>query len=75
VRQYLETGNSDHETEGIPVTLIVEQTGTDCLVTIYDQTKTVPNCNALKLASTLFDKPGVEKYTPKEMWNFGFQIR
>ena len=52
--------------------MIVEQTGPDCTVTIYGETRVVKSCNAMKLACTLWNKDG-EKYTPQEMDDFGFQ--
>jgi hypothetical protein len=54
--------------------MIVEQRGDDCLVAIGDEAKIVKNCNAMKLACTLWNKDG-EKYTPEEMHDFGFQRR
>lgn len=53
--------------------VIVEQVGNDCVVTLAGETRRVKNCNALKLANTLFDKRGCEQYTPEEMCDFGFQ--
>lgn len=52
---------------------MIEQEGVNCIVTIYGETKQVKNCNALKLANTMWDKEG-EKYTTEEMEEFGFEL-
>lgn len=52
----------------------IEQTGNDCNVTIRGAGRIIKNCNALKLALTMFNKPG-EKYTVQEMYDFGFGLK
>lgn len=49
----------------------VDQAGKDCVVTIRGISRVVKNCDALKLANTMFNKPGVPHYTEHEMWGFG----
>lgn len=53
---------------------IIEQNGNDCIVTLFDETRRIKNCNALKLANTFWNKPG-EQYTREEMQEFGFEVR
>ena len=53
--------------------LSIEQSGSDCIVTMHGQTKRIPNCNAITLANTMWDKPG-EHYTLDQMEDFGFAI-
>lgn len=57
--------------------LTIEQSGEDCIVTIYGTIRTIKCCNALKLANTMFDKPvpAEWKYTEQEMTDFGFAKR
>ena len=56
----------------------IRQKGEDCVVTVYSDIRsdirTVKNCNALKLARTLWDKSG-EKYSIEEMSKFGFELK
>ena len=54
--------------------IIIETEGEDCIVTINSETRRVNNCNAVKLANTLWDKDG-EKYSDDEMSDFGFEKR
>ena len=53
--------------------MMIEQEGVNCIVTIYGETRQVKNCNALKLANTMWDKES-EKYTNAEMEEFGFEL-
>jgi hypothetical protein len=54
--------------------MMIEQEGNDCIVTLHGETRTVKNCNALKLARTMWNKEG-EKYTIEEMDSFGFALK
>jgi len=53
----------------------VEQVGDDCFVTICGDDRLIKNCNALKLANTLFNIPDVPKYTHNEMFDYGFNLK
>lgn len=53
----------------------VQQLGYDCKVTICGETRYIRNCDSLKLAATLFNKRGVNKYTEKEMYDLGFGLK
>lgn len=51
------------------------QEGDDTVVVMEDgQEQHIPNCDTLKLANTLWNKPG-EKYTLEEMEAFGFALK
>ena len=54
--------------------MMIEQEGSDCIVTVYGETKRIKNCKALKLANTMWDKEG-EKYTEEEMRSFGLEVK
>ena len=54
--------------------MYIQQSGNNCIVEMYGETRTIPNCNALKLANTLWDKDG-NKYTIEEMFDFGFELK
>jgi hypothetical protein len=51
----------------------IEGDGKDCFIVKYPsgETKKIPNCDAIKLARTLFNKPGI-KYSRKQMKSWGF---
>ena len=53
--------------------MMIEQEGADCIVTIQGRAHKIKNCNALKLANTIWAKEG-EKYTKEKMEAFGFGI-
>lgn len=52
--------------------IIIEQSGKDCIVTMGGVTHTIENCDAIKLANSIWDRPG-EKYSKEEMFNLGFE--
>jgi len=51
--------------------LIIEQDGADCIVILHGETRRIRDCNPLKLANTLWNKPG-SQYTEQEMYEMGF---
>ena len=55
--------------------ITIEQKGEDCEVTIYGESRLVKKCNALKLAATMFNKPGTPHYSVEEMVGFGFELK
>jgi hypothetical protein len=55
--------------------VLIEQAGPDCNVTICGEPRVIKGCNALKLAATMFNRPGADKYTPEEMYDFGFDLK
>lgn len=52
----------------------IEQAGKDCIVTIGGVMRRVKDCNALKLANTIWNKDG-EQYTREEMEKMGFELK
>lgn len=55
--------------------LIIEQSGNDCIVSMDNESRIIRNCNALKLAATMFNKIGVDNYTQQEMYDMGFGLK
>ena len=51
--------------------IVIEQDGDDCIVTMCGETRRIRHCSPLKLANTIWDKPG-EQYSEAEMCDFGF---
>lgn len=55
--------------------VIIEQDGDAVIVTFEPgHTHKVENCNAFKLANTMWNK-GTDHYTDEEMQEFGFEIK
>lgn len=55
--------------------MMIEQKGKNCLITTSEgNTHLIKNCDALKLANTIWDKSG-DKYTNEEMKEFGFALK
>jgi hypothetical protein len=53
--------------------IYIEQTGKDCIIT-HSPLRRIKDCNALKLANTLWDKEG-DKYTVEQMEKWGFVLK
>jgi hypothetical protein len=56
--------------------ITVEGDGKDCFIVYYPSGKTItiPNCDVLKLANTLFNRSG-EKYSEEQMAKWGFELK
>lgn len=51
---------------GGKLSVIIQQQGKDCKLSMSGKSKILKNCNALKLARTMYDKEGT-KYSNKKM--------
>ena len=58
----------------IQVKIAIYQEGENCIVEKDNMKQTIPSCNAMKFARTMWDKPG-DKYTKEEMETFGFGLK
>ena len=50
----------------IQVKIAIYQEGENCIVEKDNMKQTIPSCNAMKFARTMWDKPG-DKYTKEEI--------